>query len=82
LLNVFKGLQMTMKKSVKNDCKVVWVNLASNKWEVQILTLGHWTHGCGREQCDWKWNYDHISHSVPVQCVDTLLDYIGQWGFE
>jgi hypothetical protein len=23
LLNVFKGLQMTMKKSVKNDCKVV-----------------------------------------------------------
>jgi hypothetical protein len=25
---------------------------------------------------------EHINHSMALQCVDTLLDYVGQRGFE
>jgi hypothetical protein len=43
----------------------------------------HRTKGCGRrDESEEERKNNHVSYSVVLQCDDTLLDYMGQWGFE
>jgi hypothetical protein len=35
-----------------------------------------------RSESEEERNSDHISHSVPLHCVEPSLDYNGQWKFK
>jgi hypothetical protein len=77
---------MLMKITLKNSHKVMHGNLACSTRQTETLSMLPQTKGEEEDGEDTSEedgeSSEHVSHSIVLQCVDTLLDYMGQSGFE